>query len=277
MRIFLFLSLLATLLVPLCTRADELPGRTPRELIQSAEDFFHEANELPADKYVEANQLYRQAADKYETVLRESGLRNGEILYNLGNIYFKLDDLGNAILNYRRAERFLPNDAKLQQNLAVARLRCKDNFAVPEKTRVLKTIFFWHYDCSAQCRQTLLLVFSCCFWLLAIAMLYYRPTWLVSLGTLALVFSLALGISLFLETRTFANDNSGVITASQVIARQGDGQNYGEAFQEPLHAGTEFTLLQTRHGWSEIQLPDLNTAWLPNDSFQAVNSVSFQP
>ena len=56
---------------------------------------------------------------------------------------------------------------------------------------------------------------------------------------------------------------SGVITADEVIARQGDGRSYEPSFKEPLHTGTEFDLLERRSGWFHIKLADDNAELIP--------------
>jgi len=47
-----------------------------------------------------------------------------------------------VILNYRRAEHYIPNAPHLQQNLWFARSRRVDKVEEIQKKKVLKTIFF---------------------------------------------------------------------------------------------------------------------------------------
>ena len=39
----------------------------------------------------------------------------------------------------------------------------------------------------------------------------------------------------------------GVVVEREVISRQGDGLIYDNAFTSPLHAGTEFSVIEQRH------------------------------
>ena len=64
--------------------------------------------------------MYAEAAQQYEYLVKEEGLRNGHLFYNVGNSWFMAGDVGRAILNYRRAELFMPNNADLQHNLKAA-------------------------------------------------------------------------------------------------------------------------------------------------------------
>jgi len=72
--------------------------------------------------------------------------------------------------------------------------------------------------------------------------------------------------SAFLEIRTQTNNVCGVITVQEVVARQGDGQNYPESFKDQLHAGTEFDLLERQPGWLHIRLSDNSDGWIPDNS-----------
>ena len=76
--------------------------------------------------------------------------------------------------------------------------------------------------------------------------------------------------SVVVETRTQANRVCGVITDQQVIARQGDGPNYPESFKDPLHAGTEFDLLERRSGWFHIMLSDDSEGWIPDNAAELI-------
>jgi len=71
-------------------------------------------------------------------------------------------------------------------------------------------------------------------------------------------------VSVVLEAQRRACTVCGVITAEDVVARQGDGQNYQDSFKDPLHAGTEFDLLERRGGWLHIELADDSGCWIPD-------------
>jgi len=70
-------------------------------------------------------------------------------------------------------------------------------------------------------------------------------------------------VSVVLEANDYARRVCGVITAHEVVARQGDGQSYAASFKDPLHTGTEFDLIKRRHGWFHIRLTDNSKGWIP--------------
>ncbi len=81
--------------------------------------------ETYAEAFQSANKQYEskhfeQAISKYNEILG-TGFESSAIYFNLGNAYFKKGDLGNAIVNYRRAERLDPTDDDIAENLSFAR------------------------------------------------------------------------------------------------------------------------------------------------------------
>lgn len=235
-------------------------------LLSQANQLFKEANTISNDPN-QAKRLYGQAILNYEKIISDGRIQNSKLFYNLGNAYFLKEDLGRAILNYRRAERLDKADANIQKNLAFARSRRFDKVDVAAEKRVLQTLFFWHYDFSSKTR----FLVACISLGLVSVMLTVRiwfgksAPWIVAavIGGLLTACFLA---SVILDAQRQSQTAYGVIIADEVIARQGDGPNYPESFKEPLHAGTEFDLLERRPGWFQIRLSDGSTAWIPDDS-----------
>ena len=62
-----------------------------------------------ADALYEKEQ-YKEAAAAYEAVLKNEGVA-AEVYYNLGNCYYKQDEIPLAVLNYERAFLLDPGDA----------------------------------------------------------------------------------------------------------------------------------------------------------------------
>jgi tetratricopeptide (TPR) repeat protein len=83
--------------------------------------------QVGVEKYAAA--LREEGTDKKTALLNEAlkiflsyegGMPSGELLYNIGNTYFHLNDLGLAIAYYRRAQVHLPRNPRVLKNLATA-------------------------------------------------------------------------------------------------------------------------------------------------------------
>lgn len=243
--------------------AAKIPHDEAVSVFEEANQLFRQANEAVVNNPGEAYELYRRAALRYERLIDEGGVENGRLYYNLGNAYFRMDDLGRAILSYRRAELFLPGDADLMANLASARNRRMDRFELDTSAKAMRTLLFWHYDLSFGLRRLLLAIFSALFWGLA-AWGVWRGSQaprgaLMATGVLAAAMAVSLGAEAF----SAASAEGGVVTSPETVARKGDGETYEPAFTEPLHAGAEFRLLEERADWYRGELPDGRAFWIP--------------
>src|SRR5690348_16525589 len=67
---------------------------------------------------------YRNAINEYESLVK-TGQWNASLFYNLGNAYFRVNDLGRAILNYERALALDPHQPEARANLQLVRDRAR--------------------------------------------------------------------------------------------------------------------------------------------------------
>ncbi len=243
-------------------------------LFREGNDLFREANESAQADRSAAEMLYLKAILRYERIVQEGGIRNGKLFYNIGNSYFRMNDVGRAILNYNRAALYTPHNADLRQNLEFARSRRLDDIPVPQTRKILQTIFFWHYDVSTRVRSAIFLGgFLLCWIALGVKLVLKRPIFKRAawVGGMVAVLFLA---SLSIETRAQQHSNLGVIVKPDVTARKGNSNSYKPSFTEPLHAGTEFSILEERSDWVHVELMDERRCWLPAESIERVRNSS---
>ena len=238
-------------------------------LFGEANQTFRQANST--DDSDQAQKLYEKAILNYEKIISDGQIQNSKLYYNLANAYFLSGNLGKAILYYRRAEKLDGSDTNIQKNLAFARSKRIDKIPMKTEKRVLHTLFFWHYDFSIKTKFILTCLFFAVVCIVLTVMIWLGRT--AGRITTAVIFSILFIFflaSAVLEAQTQSNRIGGVITAREVVARQGDGQNYPASFKESLHVGTEFNLLEHRVGWLHIRLSDDSDAWIPENSAELI-------
>jgi hypothetical protein len=239
-------------------------------LYDEAKDLFKQADEASERYPREAQSLYSKAAMRYERIIRDGGIYNGKIFYNLGNVYFRMNDPGRAILNYRRAELYMPNDANLKQNLAYAREKRRDQIEDRQEIKILKTLFFWHYDLSKQVRVIAFIISFMLMWGFACVRIFMKRSflgWCIAAGA---ALSLLFAGSIMADEISKNKNRPGVIISSEVTARKGNSETYESSFKEPLHSGTEFILLEERGEWLNVELADARTCWVPAKDVEMV-------
>ena len=94
-------------------------AQQPKQLFQKANQAYQ-------------NQNFQQAIELYQNILGQ-GYQATEIYYNLGNAFFRLNNLGQAILNYEKALKLNPNDPDIRYNLELANLRVVDRLELPPR------------------------------------------------------------------------------------------------------------------------------------------------
>jgi len=260
--IIIFICLAATV-----CKAAGLSEKDKDELFRQANEAFRKANSVSNPD--QTHRLYQQAILGYEKIINQGRVQNAKLFYNLANAYLLKQDLGRAILNYRRAVRLDSADANIKKNLDFARSRRIDKIQIKTEKRILKTLFFWHYDFSIKLR----FVLSCVFFgllCLSVAWLIWltRRAPAVTMAVVAGILTICFAVSVGIETVRQAKTVCGVIVAESVVAHQGDGQNYPASFKEPLHSGTEFDLIERRPGWLHIRLTDDSDAWITDNAGQ---------
>ncbi len=251
--------------------AHRASGAAGDDLGEAAET-FRRANEAAMSDPGLSRELYREAALRYAHVIEGSGVRNGKLYTNLGHSYFLAGDYGGAILNYRRALRYLPHNRELLESLAHARSQCIDVFTMEQQARLWRGLCFWHYHFSQAGRLWLFGGAYAGLWLLLALRLFMKQkprwtTWGMGAGIAICVMT---GFSLAIHREAGRRHAAGVITDAEVVPRKGDSYVYDPAFTNSLHSGTEFDLLERREGWVHARFVSGETAWLPDGSVEFV-------
>ena len=215
----------------------------------------------PTDRLLRANKLYENgdfttAIETYEQLVH-TGIRDSILFYNLGNAYFKQGDLGNAILNYRRAEQLSPRDADIRANLAVARAETTDRIegSTPGLLAQMATVSARWLTLNEHSWLALAL------WILLSAISIaaahtFHPTAQKLLrwsSAILAVLLIATGIALAERITSDRSHPPAVITATAVDVTSGPGDQYITEFT--LHSGAEVSRLETRGTWVRITLP----------------------
>ena len=233
----------------------------PLQTLKKAHGMFHAATNAT---------MYADAAREYEYLVTDEGIRNGHLFYTLGNSWFLAGDVGRAILNYRRAERYLPNNADVRHNLETALGQRTDLIPPKAPHPVAGKLLGWPFKTSSTFRWWL---FAACWLVLWGAWIWgcrtqrkeARITTLVSGGISVVVMA-----SLLSEPISRRQAEPGVMVATEVLARKGDGEMYVLAFLDPLHSGTEFQRLENRGPWWHIRLADGQGCWIPSRAAEMI-------
>ncbi len=214
---------------------------------------------------------YQQAIEAYQKIL-QAGFESGELYYNLGNAYFKLNQLGKARVFYERALRLMPDDEALKENLLILQSRLVDKIRKPPKFFLSA---WWEALLNVFSLSTLAWLVVGFFWLTVISFAFYLY-WKKQKGQLRGRFLVAFSLFLLLLTGIlfadkvyrFENLKYGVILQPSVTVHSEPRMESTEIFV--IHEGTKVLIVRKNNNWFEIKLEDGKTGWLPEKSLEII-------
>lgn len=221
------------------------------------------------DKYLQGN--YQHAISLYEEVLSKEGVAP-EVYYNLGNAYYKSNEIGRSILNYERALRLYPLYDDARFNLELTQQKVVDNIIqaptfflgrwVENLIKLLSTNQ-WYY-----------LSFSVFIITIGFTFLFLfggtRNTRKNSFY-LALTFLIITFVSfVFSGVRKdqINNHQEAIVMQAVVTVKSSPDKSGTDLFQ--LHEGTKVSIKSTLGEWTEIKLGNGNIGWLENQKIEKI-------
>lgn len=231
---------------------------------------MHAITKQDADaEYSKGN--YQQAIKDYEELLKAG--ESAEIYYNLGNAYYRTENITRAVLNYERALLLNPADEDIRFNLQMARSKTIDKIT-PESEMFfftwyrslvnLMTIDKWAYLAIASIILTLIL-----------ALVYLFATRLVFRkigfygGVLFLVIFLLSNLFAFQQKQMLMKRNGAIVIAPSATIKKTPEANSTD--QGVVHEGTRVDITDdTMRDWKGIRLADGREGWIPTTQIEKI-------
>ena len=238
--------------------------------------FAQDKNAEPADPvhvFLSANQAYKegryeQAAVLYEKLMARD-IINGDILYNLGNSYLKAGKIGKALVNYRKAELFMPRNEDLQANIQYALQQTIDKIEGRDPYSYVKSFCFWYSRLTIKELVAVFLVANIGLWGIALFQLFKKQDYFRLVLYVFVASAILFGISAGIKVYSFYYNPGGVVIAREVTVRSGSGINDTALFN--LHEGAEFDWLDESDGWIKIQLRDGKKGWVQKETVEKIS------
>ena len=217
----------------------------------------------------EGNRLFREGAHR-EAVARyqdalNAGYASGALYYNMGNAYFRLDEIGEAIRFYEKARLHMPENKALAHNLALVRNQTVDRFSqLPPP--------FWRPAWNRLVRMLSptglfligLLGYGLAAGALALRIRHARSPWLRRMtltgGVLAVLFVTSGFMASWEETHTL---RAVMLADATNLADRPDGASTELA----VHEGAVVEIIAVRADWSEVRLPNGARGWVPTAAY----------
>jgi len=214
---------------------------------------------------------YQQALDTWLEIYN-TGHRSASLNYNIGNAYFKLNNIPNSILFYERAYMLDPADEDTNYNLAIARTLIVDRFQeIPELFFIRWYDFISLMLTTNQWAKISLVLFILSLILISLYIYSSRYSYKVLGFWLAMIFFI-FSLSSFAFARRnnllVHESNQAIITSPVVSGKSSPDSSGTDLFV--LHEGTKVDIEDEVGEWYEIRLSDGNKGWIPVNSLNII-------
>ena len=201
---------------------------------------------------------YASAIQIYENLLKQG--EAAEVYYNLGNSYYKADDIAKAILNYERALLLQPGNADIRANLEIAQSKTIDKVVpVPE-------IFFVSWAKCGVVFFILLLISSYLFFFSK--QIIWKKTGFIA-GIVFLIFVVLSNVFASQQKSELTNRNSAIVLSPSVTVRSTPSESGTSLFI--LHEGHKVEIKDnSMREWKEIRLEDGKVGWVPSATIEVI-------
>lgn len=221
------------------------------------------------DEYVKGN--YQQAIKDYQEILK-TGV-SSEIYYNLGNAYYRTDNITQALLAYERALQLSPGDNDIRFNLQYARSKTIDKIT-PETEMFFVTWYHSLVNFTSVDRWANTAIVSIVMALLLILVFLFAPQmWARKSGfygsaAFLLLFAFA-NLFAFQQKHEFETKQGAIVIAPTVNVKKTPAASGTDVFV--IHEGTRVDI--TDRGmkqWRGIKLADGREGWLKTSQIEEI-------
>ena len=214
---------------------------------------------------------YQQAIRDYEEILKNG--ESAEIYFNLGNAYYRTDNITKAVLNYERARLLSPGDDDINFNLQFARSKTIDKIT-PESEMFFVTWYksLVNFTSVDNWAKTGIL---CIVMALLLVLLYlFGPQLMLRkigfFGGLAFfVIFLLSNLFAFQQKQALDNRTGAIIISPSVNIKKTPAKNSADQFV--LHEGTRVDIIDKgMTDWRCIRVGDGREGWIETKAIEEI-------
>lgn len=240
-------------------------------LFAFADDFHTESFNNAVKNYKERK--FDEALQDFVKIENE-GIENDELFVNIGNCYFRLDQLGMSILYYKKAVAINPNNDKAKINLNYAKSLTVDVQKDEEHDFLTKILIKTYNSLSLNMLAILsILFFAVIVFIINFIIFKYRGRektlqyFFLIIALLFFTFSFGLGMKKWNDVR---HQKEAVLIVDSAIGFSGPGADFTRVFT--IHEGNIFEIVRNQDDWTLVQLKSGLGGWIQNNSFKSIKA-----
>ena len=211
---------------------------------------------------------FKLAIEKYNEII-DLGYESGEIYYNLGNSYYKNNDIINAIVSYERALKYIPNNENLIDNLDIANLSIVDRADDDELLPLINFIEKFENKYNIFSIRNTFIIFSFLLtFMISISILISnaRIKKILNILNFLILFNLLMILFLFNSILNKNDIRYGIVSVDKISIMSSPDVNINNTTLFSLHKGTKIQVKSETDEWFEISISSEKKGWLKKDA-----------
>ncbi|MEZ4979131.1 MAG: tetratricopeptide repeat protein [Chitinophagales bacterium] len=235
-------------------------------LLCSVQAFSQEVSFESANAAYETGN-YTEAIVQYQELVDQS-FQSKNLFYNLGNAYFKNNELALSILYLEKAQKLAPGDDNIQHNLRLAYLNTSDKIEpLPELFFILWWKRFLSSKTASQWAKLGLLFSFIAF--ISFAIIRIRKNWLLKvLASFSVVCFLAFTSLAFLKNSYDKSHEYAIVMQDDVQLLSAPNSSGKELFR--VNQGLKVRRIESIDTWTKLRLEDGNEAWVKSEAIASI-------
>lgn len=218
---------------------------------------------------------FRRAIALFEAEIKAEkakGLESPEMYYNLGNAYFRVNELGKARVAYERAALLNPSDRDITHNINYLTTRIEDK--ILEANTFFLSIWFVKIqnilstDTWAKIGVVLFILFIACLFGFFFTQQIVIKKIAFYTGIVLIVFTTFANVFAYNQKKRLTSRTTAIIMAPSVSVVSSPNLNSKELFT--LHVGTKVEITKDDRSWLEIELDDGSVGWIQRDKLEII-------
>lgn len=228
----------------------------------------------------EADEAYRnsnfaESIRLYEAQVAQNKIINQEsaqLYYNLGNSYFRDNQIAKAIVNYERALLLAPGDSDIRHNLRFAKTRIEDKIDSADSFFVNKWILGIQNLYSGNTWGIIgvilfiLLIIAIGSYMISIQLIWRKVSFYVGIILLSMV--IIINVFAFKQKNKIVNRSTGIVMAASVSIYTSPDAHSQELFR--LHEGAKVKIKREEGRWIEIVIANGSVGWLQKKNVETI-------
>ena len=214
---------------------------------------------------------FQQAIYDYEELLKSGA--SAELYYNLGNAYYRTDNITRAIINYERALLLSPSDDDIRFNLQMARSKTIDKITPKSEmffvTWMRSVVNLMNVDGWAR-----LSIFSLILSLILVLAYLFAGNIAIRRvgfygGILFLLLFVLSNVFAFQQKKILENRNTAIVVAPSATIKKTPSS--GSSDITVIHEGTKVEIQDdTMKDWKGIRLTDGRDGWIQTKTIEKI-------